>query len=193
MYSNIVDHKIHIRENKPFIFREEILEKAQKIISRYPEGEHKSALIPLLHITQEENGGYLSVEAMDALADLLKIQPIEVYEVATFYTQFYLEKQGKFVIEVCQTASCAICGGEEIIEHLEKKLGIKTGETTHDGLFSLKSVECLGGCGWAPVLQVNTEFHENLDIEKVDRLIDDLKQKSKDEPAKTLSWAERFC
>ena len=193
MQSNHIDHKIHIKANKPFGFRAEILEKAKNIISRYPEGQQKSALIPLLHITQEENGGYLTVEAMDSVAELLKIQPIEVYEVATFYTQFYLEKQGKYVIEVCQTASCAICGGEEILEHLEQKLGIKAGETTSDGLFSLKTVECLGGCGYAPVLQVNTEFHENLDIHKVDGLIDDLRSNSSEEPAKALSWAERFC
>jgi len=193
MHNNQIQHKIHFKENKEFQFRREIMEKVRQIISRYPAGKQKSALIPILHIAQEENGGYLNVDVMDYLAKLLDIQSIEVYEVATFYTQFYLEKQGKYVIELCQTGTCAICGGEDILDHLKEKLNIKEGETSADGLFTLKTVECLGGCGYAPVMQVNTEFYEFLDRQKIDSIIDELRLKSNDEQAKTSTWAEKYC
>jgi NADH-quinone oxidoreductase subunit E len=132
------------------VFSPETLELIAKIIGRYPEGRQKSALLPVLHIAQAENDGWLSSEVMDYVASLLTIQPIEVYEVATFYSQFYIDPVGKYVIEVCQTGPCAICGGEDIIAYLEEKLQIKVGETTPDNLFSLKAVECLGACGSAP-------------------------------------------
>jgi NADH-quinone oxidoreductase subunit E len=193
MQNSHVNHKIYIKENKEFFFRDEIMEKVKQIISRYPEGKQKSALIPLLHIAQEENGGYLNVDVMDYLAGILDIQPIEVYEVATFYTQFYLEKQGRYVIEICQTGTCAICGGEEILDYLKEKLNIREGETTSDGLFTLKTVECLGGCGNAPVMQINTEFYELLDKTKIDSVIDQLRIKANDGKEKSSTWAEKFC
>ncbi len=193
MHNNQIQHKIHFRENKEFHFREEIMEKVKQIISRYPEGKQKSALLPILHIAQEENCGHLSVDVMDYVAQLLGIQSIEVYEVATFYSQFYLEKQGKYVIELCKTASCAICGGEDILDFIKEKLNIQEGETTDDKLFTLKTVECLGGCGYAPVMQVNTEFYEFLDRQKIDSIIDELRSKANDEKAKASTWAEKFC
>jgi NADH-quinone oxidoreductase subunit E len=193
MYNNQVKHKIQIKENREFHFCDEILAKAKLIISHYPVGKQKSALLPVLHLAQEENGGFLNVDVMDYVAKLLEIQSIEVYEVATFYTQFYLEKQGKYIIEVCQTASCAICGGEDILDYLKEKLRIEVGETTTDGLFTLKTVECLGGCGYAPVMQINTEFYEFLDREKIESLLEELKSKSSNEHAKLTSWAEKFC
>jgi len=193
MQNNEVNHKIYIKENKSFFFPEKIMEKVKQIISRYPEGKQKSALIPLLHISQEENGGYLNVDVMDYVAKILNIQPVEVYEVATFYSQFYLEKQGKYILEVCQTGSCAICGGEEVLDYIKEKLGIKEGETTSDGLFTLKTVECLGGCGYAPVMQINTEFYEFLDQKKIDTIIDQLRSKAFDGKEKCSTWAEKFC
>ncbi|MCX6244427.1 MAG: NADH-quinone oxidoreductase subunit NuoE [Bacteroidetes bacterium] len=187
----MIDHHLHIKENKPVAFSDATLEKIGVIISHYPEGQQKSALLPVLHIAQQELGGYLSVDVMDRVASLLNIQPVEVYEVATFYTMFHLEPVGKYVIEVCQTGPCAICGGEQILEHLEKSLGINVGETTPDGIFTLKTVECLGACGTAPVMQVNTEFHESLTAEKIDRIIGDLKEKSNGKTSE-VRWAELF-
>jgi len=129
---------------------------------------------------------------MDYVASLLDIQPIEVYEVATFYSMFFLEKVGKYVLEVCHTGPCAICGGEEIVEYLKKKLGINIGETTPDGMFTLRTVECLGACGYAPVMQVNTEFHEFLTTEKIDNLLEDLKNKANEEKPESSKWVGKF-
>ena len=185
-------HPLHQKQNIEICFSEAILEKVQKIISRYPEGKQKSALLPILHIAQEELGGYLSVDIMDYVSRLLGIEPIEVYEVATFYSQYYLEPTGKFVIETCRTGPCAICGGEAIQSYLEKKLAIKTGESTPDGLFTLKTVECLGACGSAPVMQINTEFYEFLTPGKIDQIIDTLTKKSKEDKPEKSKWTEKF-
>ena len=192
MLEKKIIHPLHQKQNIEICFSEAILEKVQKIISRYPEGKQKSALLPILHIAQEELGGYLSVDIMDYVSRLLGIEPIEVYEVATFYSQYYLEPTGKFVIETCRTGPCAICGGEAIQSYLEKKLAIKTGESTPDGLFTLKTVECLGACGSAPVMQINTEFYEFLTPEKIDQIIDTLTQKSKEDKPEKSKWTEKF-
>ena len=159
-------------EHTTIEFPPETLALVNRIIKRYPEGRQKSALLPLLHIAQSENKGWLSTEMMDYVAILLDIQPIEVYEVASFYSMFNLEPVGNCLIEVCQTGPCWLCGAEEILAHFEKRLGIKSGETTADGRFSLKTVECLAACGNAPVIQVGTDYHENLNIQKVDELLD---------------------
>lgn len=151
----------------------------QRLIRRYPEGKQKSALLPLLHIAQAEFDGWLSPEVMDYVASILNIQPIEVYEVATFYTMYNLQPVGKCLIEVCRTGPCWLRGADDIVEHFEKKLGITDGETTADGMFTLKTVECLGSCGTAPMLQCGAEFYENLTTEKVDTLIDKLKASGK--------------
>lgn len=152
-------------------FNSETLGLVNKIINRYPQGRQKSALLPLLHIAQAENNGWLSSETMDYVASLLDIQPIEVYEVASFYSMFNLEPVGNCVIEVCQTGPCWQNGSEEILAHFENRLGIKAGETTADGKFTIKTVECLAACGNAPVIQVGTEYHENLTVQKVDELL----------------------
>jgi NADH-quinone oxidoreductase subunit E len=191
--NNIINHPQFIKEGKTVAFTPAVLEKVHGIMKRYPEGHQKSALLPVLHIAQEELGGYLSVDIMDYVASLLGIQPIEVYEVATFYSMFYLDKMGKYVIEVCRTGPCAISGGEQILAHLRDVLEIKPGETTPDGIFTLKEVECLGSCGTGPVMQVNTEFYEKLTPGKVDRLIDDLREyANKDKPGDS-TWVEKFC
>lgn len=166
-------------DNKKIEFNPEVFALVQKIISRYPEGKHKSALIPILHIAQAEFGGWLSAPTMDYVASILKIKPIEVYEVASFYSMFNLKPVGKCVIDVCRTSSCWLLGAEDIIAYLEKKLGIKVGQTTSDGMFTIKAVECLGSCGTAPMMQVGASYHENLTLEKVDKIIDEYKSAGK--------------
>jgi NADH-quinone oxidoreductase subunit E len=156
-----------------FQFSAEALTLANKIIKRYPEGKSKSALLPLLHIAQGENQGWLSVAAMDYVADFLKIQPIEVYEVASFYTMYNLKPVGKYVLEVCRTGPCCLNGAEDVIDYLQNKLGIKVGETTPDGKFTIKTVECLASCGSAPMMQVGMYYHENLNKEKIEGLLEE--------------------
>jgi len=160
-------------------FSNETLALVSKIIKRYPEGRQKSALLPVLHLAQAEFDGWLSTPVMDYVASLLSIKPIEVYEVASFYSMYNLEPVGKCLLEVCQTGPCWLRGSDDIIEHLENKLGIKVGETTADGMFTLKAVECLGSCGTAPMLQCGADYHEDLTNEKVDALLDKLKAENK--------------
>lgn len=168
-----IDQKREIR------FNEETMATVQKIIKRYPEGREKSALIPILHIAQAEFDGWLSPATMDYVASILNIQPIEVYEVASFYSMFNLNPVGKCLIEVCRTSSCWLMGAEDVVKHIEKKLNIHVGETTADGQFTLKTVECLGSCGTAPMMQVGHEYHENLTLEKVDELLNKWKAEGK--------------
>lgn len=157
-------------------FSEQKLSKAQEIIARYPQGKQKSALLPLLHLAQEENNGWLSVEAMDYVATLLQIKPIEVYEVATFYSMYNLKPVGRYVFEVCQTGPCMINGSDGIIDYIKQKLNIGVGETTTDGLFTLKTVECLGACGYAPMMQLGKFYKEHLTKEKVDSIVDECRK-----------------
>ena len=154
-------------------FSENKLQEAHKIISRYPEGKQKSALLPLLHLAQDEFGGWLDVPVMDYVASILKIEPIEVYEVATFYSMYNLKPVGKYVFEVCQTGPCMLNGSDDIIDYIKQKLQIRAGETTADGMFTLKTVECLGACGYAPMMQLGKTYREHLTREKVDRIIDE--------------------
>lgn len=159
------------KTGKPVKFSDETMALIEKILKRYPEGKQKSALLPLLHLAQAEFGGWLSVEAMDAVAAILNITSIEVYEVATFYTMFNLKPVGKCVIEVCRTGPCWLRGAEDIVAHIEKKLNIREGETTADGMFTLKTVECLASCGTAPMMQVGETYHENLTCDAVDNIL----------------------
>jgi NADH-quinone oxidoreductase subunit E len=156
-------------------FSEEKMNKVKEIIARYPEGKQKSALIPVLHLAQEEFGGWLDVPAMDYVAEILGLLPIEVYEVASFYTMFNLKPVGKYVLEVCHTGPCMLRGSDDIIDYIKEKLGIGPGETTPDGLFTLKPAECLGACGYAPMMQLGKHYREHLTKEKIDQLIVELK------------------
>lgn len=151
----------------------------QKLMRRYPEGKQKSAIIPILHIAQAEFDGWLSAPVMDYVASILTIQPVEVYEVASFYSMFNLKPVGKCVIDVCRTSSCWLLGSEDMVKHIEKKLNIKVGETTKDGMFTLRTVECLGSCGTAPMLQCGADYFENLNLEKVDTLLDKFRSENK--------------
>jgi len=144
------------------------------LVTRYPKKE--ATLIPLLHLVQKEVG-HLSVEAIDYVAQRVGISPARVKEVASFYSLFRFEKKGKFVLNVCRTLSCFLKGSDELLLKLKEDLGVGPGETTADGLFSIETVECLASCGTAPVVQVNDwEYHENLDVEKIQKVVDLLKQ-----------------
>ncbi len=156
-------------------FKPELYQQFIDIVSRYPAEQPKGALLPILHVVQAEFG-WLSVDAMDKVAEYLNIQPIEVYEVASFYTMYFLRPQGKYMLEVCRTGPCCLVGAEKIMKYIEQKLGVKEGDVTPDGLFSWRGVECLAACGFAPVLQIGPEytFYENLTPESVDQLISDL-------------------
>ena len=142
------------------------------MISHYPEGKQKSALLPVLHEVQDAHDNWLSIELQDKVAEILQIKPIEVYEVVTFYTMFNIEPVGNYVFEVCRTGPCMLIGSDNIISYIENKLDIKVGETTKDGMFTLKTAECLGACGYAPMLQCGKKYHEHLTPEKVDQLIE---------------------
>ena len=160
-------------------FSDTAMATVQELITRYPAGKQKSALLPVLHIAQAEFGGWLSPETMDYVASVLSIKPIEVFEVASFYSMYNLKPVGKCTFEVCQTSSCWLNGAEDIVRYIEKKLNIKVGETTKDGMFTLKVAECLGSCGTAPMLQCGASFHENLTFEKVDNLIEKYKNENR--------------
>ena len=162
----------------PVEFSKELISKFDEIVSRYPEGKQKSALLPILHLVQAEFG-WVSTPAMDKVAAYLDLEDIEVYEVASFYSMYFLKPQGKYMLEVCRTGPCGIVGAEKIMDHIEETLGVKEGEVTADGLFSWRGVECLAACGFGPVLQIGPEytFYENLTPNSVDKLIAELKAK----------------
>jgi NADH-quinone oxidoreductase subunit E len=169
---------LKVTETQEITFSNELIKQFDEIVTRYPEGKQKSALLPILHLVQAEFG-WVSTPAMDKVAAYLQILPIEVYEVATFYTMFFLQPQGKYVLEVCRTGPCSLVGAEKMMQHIEKKLGVKEGEVTKDGFFSWRGVECLAACGMAPVLQIGPDYtyYEHLTTEKVDVLVDELKSK----------------
>ena len=157
-------------------FNEQQLTEFKRLVARYPEGKQKSALLPVLHLAQESFGNWLSAETLDYVAELLQITPIEVYEVATFYSMYNLKPVGTYLFEVCQTGPCMLRGSDEIIKYIGETLGIKPGETTKDGMFTLKTVECLGACGYAPMMQMGKHYREHLTKEKVDAIIADCRK-----------------
>ena len=158
-------------------FKQDSLDKIQELVTHYPEGKQKSALLPILHLAQAESDGWLDVPVMDYVAGLLQIEPIEVYEVASFYSMYNLIPVGKYMCEVCQTCPCMLKGSDDIIAYIKQKLNIEVGGTTEDGLFTLKTVECLGACGYAPMMQLGSHYREHLTKEKVDAIIEDLRNK----------------
>lgn len=148
----------------------------KRLVARYPSNKKKSALLPVLHLAQDSFGGWLSTEVMDYVAERLEIKPIEVYEVATFYSMYNLKPVGKYMFEVCQTGPCMLRGSDDIIEYIGQKLGIKAGETTADGMFTLKTVECLGACGYAPMMQLGKHYKEHLTKDKIDAIIEECRK-----------------
>jgi NADH-quinone oxidoreductase subunit E len=159
-------------------FTDEMRAEVAQIVDRYPEGKQKSALIPVLLMAQDACGNWLSPEVMDETAALLGIESIEVYEVATFYSMFNLQPVGRHVFEVCQTGPCMLKGCDDIIAHIRSRLGIGVGETTPDGLFTLKAVECLGACGYAPMMQLGKHYREHLTPGRVDAIIEECRNMS---------------
>ncbi|MCH4830159.1 MULTISPECIES: NADH-quinone oxidoreductase subunit NuoE family protein [Flavobacterium] len=153
----------------------ELMTRINELISHYPEDKRKSALIPVLHEVQDAHDHWLSYALQDKVAEILGIKPVEVYEVVSFYTMFNRRPIGKYMFEFCQTSCCATRGVENLMDYTCEKLGVKIGETTPDGLFEVRGVECLGACGYAPMLQLGDFYHEHLTKEKIDQLIDDCK------------------
>jgi NADH-quinone oxidoreductase subunit E len=150
------------------------LNQIQREIAKYPSERKASAVMAALRIAQEEHG-WLSVPLMDYIAELLEMRPIQVYEVATFYSMYDLKPVGKHKICVCTNVSCMLCGSDQIVKHLQQRLGIKLGETTPDGRFTLKEVECLAACGGAPMFQIGKSYYENLTPQRVDEILSGLK------------------
>lgn len=153
------------------VLSDKAVEAIRQAQARYP--HPRSALMPALHIVQEELG-WLPEEAMVQVASLLGLTPAEVLSVASFYTMYNRRPVGKYLVQVCTNVSCSLLGAEHLLEHISRKLGIGVGETTPDGLFTLVEVECLGSCGTAPVMQVNERYYERLTAERVDEILDTL-------------------
>ena len=143
-------------------------------LTKYPDDQKQSAVMQALAVVQEENKGSLTVPLMNAVADYLQMPRIAVYEVATFYSMYEHKAVGRHKICLCTNVSCMINGSDNVLEHLTGRLGIKFGEVTGDGKFSLKEVECLGACGGAPMMQIGHTYYENLTPELVDRILDGL-------------------
>jgi len=158
-----------------FEFTPENFKEAEKHIAKYPKGRQQSAVMPLLMLAQKQNNNWLTKAAMDYVASILSMPPIRVYEVATFYTMYNLDPVGKHFVQLCTTTPCWLRGSDQVVAACERHLGIKMGETTADGQFTLKEVECLGACVNAPMAQINDDFFEDLNAENVVKLLDDLK------------------
>lgn len=165
----------HTNIKQQIIIDATLMERINELISHYPADKKKSALLPILHEVQDAHQNWLSIELMDKVAEILEIKPIEVYEVVSFYSMFNQKPVGKYMFEFCQTSPCCLRGTEDLINYMCEKLGVNIGETTADGLFTVTGVECLGACGYAPMLQIGDFYHEKLDKEKIDQLIADCK------------------
>ena len=159
------------------VLSEDIREEIDTWVAKFPVGKQRSAIIGSLHAVQEHNKGYLTPELMDAVADYLGLQRIYVYEVATFYSMFQTEPVGRNEIAICTNISCMLSGSDLIVQHIENRLNIKLGESTKDGnIFLKKEEECLAACTGAPMMMVNHQYIENLNIEKVNEILDELEQ-----------------
>jgi len=175
-------------ENQPatFAFTPENLKRAEQIIAKSPPGRQASAVLPLLDLAQRQNGNWLSRAAMDYVAALLDMPPIRVYEVATFYTMFNLQPVGRYFLQICTTTPCWLRGSDEVVRACERKLGIRMGETTPDGKFTMREVECLGACVNAPVVQINDDYYEDLDGESMEKLLDALARGERPAPGSVI-------
>jgi NADH-quinone oxidoreductase subunit E len=160
--------------NKTQLLSDAVRGEIDHWVAKYPPERKQSACMAALMAAQNDNGGSLTTELMDAVAEYLEMEPISVYEVATFYSMYEHKPVGQHKISVCTNISCQLCGSEDMVSHLQSKLGITLGETTEDGRFSLKEVECLGACGGAPMFQIGRTYYENLTPEKIDTILDNL-------------------
>ncbi|MDF2965646.1 MAG: nuoE [Rickettsiaceae bacterium] len=162
-----------------FEFDKANLAKAKEIIAKYPEGRERSAILPLFDLAQRQNDGWLSTAAIEYVASMLNLPYIRAYEVATFYTMFNLKPVGRHHIQVCGTTPCWLRGADRIMTACQETLGIKKGETTNDGMFTLSEVECLGACVNAPMVQINDDFYEDLTIESMKEILQNLQDGKK--------------
>ncbi len=160
--------------NKVALLSDSSRKEIDEWIAKYPVDKKQSAVMSALRIAQDQNGGYLNDDLIDAVAEYLEMESIAVYEVASFYSMYELKPVGKHKICVCTNISCMLCGSDEIVSYLQNKLGIGFGEITKDGKFSLKEVECLGACVNAPMMQIGEHYHEKLTPEKIDKILDSL-------------------
>jgi NADH-quinone oxidoreductase subunit E len=163
---------LQLTGGKEQLFNTDIRQQIDQWIAKYPSGQSQSAVIPALHILQDAHKGWLPEPLMDALATYLLMPTISVYEVATFYTMFELKPVGRHKISICTNISCLLNGSEQVVEHITSCLGAGLGETTSDGKFTIKEVECLGACCGAPMMQIDRDYHENLTVEKIDQILD---------------------
>lgn len=177
------DQTLHLKNLVPA----EAIAEVDHWITKYPPERKRPPIIAALKVVQDHNNNYLTEEMMQAVAEYLDVPHVAVYEVATFYSMFHLNEVGKYVISVCNNISCSLRGANKVIDHLESRLNIKVGETTDDGLYTVKTVECMAACGGAPMLEVNKTYHENLTEEKIDQILSDIaamemaKKKSSDD------------
>ena len=155
---------------------ESLMHRINELISHYPNDKSKSALLPILHEVQDAHDNWLSIELQDKVAEILNIKPIEVYEVVSFYTMFNRNPIGKYMFEFCRTSPCCLSGTENLMDYTCNKLGVKQGEITPDGLFQVVGVECLGACGYAPMMQLGDFYQEHLTETKIDQLVADCKE-----------------
>jgi NADH-quinone oxidoreductase subunit E len=155
------------------VFPPALLEQFDALRAQYPPEAQTSLVLPLLHCVQDAHGFVTEADAV-AIAGYIGMPPIQVIEALTWYSMFDREPQGRYVIKVCRNIACSLRGSERVVAHLQKKLGIGIGETTPDGRFTLKTVECLASCGTAPAMQVNRTYHEQLDDAKLDRILESL-------------------
>ena len=154
-----------------FAFAEERGKRFSELLRRYP--DKRSVALPALHLAQEQEG-YLSLETIRGIAQLLDVAPASLMDTVSFYSMFYTRPQGKYRLQVCQTLSCSLAGADELVDHLSRLYQIKSGETGADGRFTLQKVECLGSCGTAPVVQVNDDYYEKMTVDKLNRILDKL-------------------
>merc|ERR1712048_526367 len=159
----------------PFAFSAENKSRADAILSIYPDGHKRAAVIPLLDLAQRQNGGWLPISAMHHVAEFIGMPRMRVYEVATFYTMFIRNPVGKYHLQLCTTTPCWLRGSDEILSAIKKNLGISVGETTKDKMFTLSEVECLGACVHAPMIQINDDYFEDLTEKDMEEILEDLK------------------
>ena len=164
---------------KSFVFNNNNLVKAKEILKMYPKNYKESSIMPLLSIAQNQNNGWLPKKAIEYISDFLEIPEIKVLEIATFYSMYNLSPVGKFHIEVCTTSPCMLRGSDEILSFCEKKLAIQVGDISKDKMFSLSRVECLGACVNAPIVKINENYYEDLDLNSTDKLINNLSSNKK--------------
>ncbi len=174
-------------QDKPFIFLPHNQKKAEEIIARYPETRQASAILPLLDLAQRQAEGWLPREAIEYVADLLKISPIRAYEVATFYTMFNLSPRGKYLLQVCTTTPCQLAGSNQVLDVCNKIANVPQGKTSDDGIFTVVEVECLGACVNGPVVQINDDYFEDLNAERMTNILNKLKLGKDVKPGSTIS------